>query len=57
MNYRVSHNNTIQSLTEMERSKSNKCDRLRKRAHLAQVINFYFIALLERAHFVLSNAL
>ena len=28
-----------------------------EKAHLAQVINFYFIALLERAQFVLSNAL
>ena len=28
-----------------------------KRAHLAQVINFQFIALSERAFFVLSNAL
>ena len=28
-----------------------------KRAHLAQVINFQFIALSERTHFVLSNAL
>ena len=33
------------------------CDRLWEKAHLAQVINFYFIALLERAHFLLSNAL
>ena len=28
-----------------------------KRAHLAQVINFQFIALSERTHYVLSNAL
>ena len=28
-----------------------------KRAHLAQVINFQFIALSERAYFVLSNGL
>ena len=28
-----------------------------KRAHLAQVINFQFIALSEKTHFVLSNAL